>query len=120
MASVDPLFAQWLQEDGLWVVSEDADSVERWGEDAVTAERMTSIALRGHAEIEAARQLAFLSGPHVLDEHQLKGEWRGLRGQVITLSGPKLGYDAGVDVYLLGAEDDLATGLSRALVIRRL
>lgn len=120
MAAVDPVFAQWLQGDGLWVVKEDAAAVARWGDRAITAERMTSIATKAGAEAEATRQLAFLGGPHVIDVHELAGEWRSKRGQMITITGPYLGYDAGIDVFMLGAEDDLATGLSSVTVLRRL
>lgn len=92
----------------------------RWGDDAVKSERMTSIALRADADTEAARQLLLLRGPLVVDEHLLRGEWRGYRGQVITITGTRLGYEAGVDVFVLGAEDNQATGLSNVTVIRRL
>ena len=120
MATVDTLFAEWLQADGLWLVSEDAASIARWGDTAITSERMTSIALKADADAEADRQLIFLRGPLVIDEHLLKGEWSAYRGQVITLTCARLGYDAGVAVYVLGAQDDRSTGLSTVTVLRRL
>lgn len=119
MASVDPVFAQWLQDEGLWTVAEDAAAVARWGDRAITAERMTSIATKAGAVAEAARQLAFMGGPHAIEVHTLAGEWRSRRGQVITIYGDNLGY-GGIEVFLLGAEDDKATGLSVATVLRRL
>ena len=120
MASVDPIFAQWLQSEGLWQLSEDVVLVARWGDKALTTERMTTIALKADATAEAARQLAFLGPVCAIDEHLLVGEWRGYRGQVITLKIAQLGYDAGADVMLLGAQDDRASGLSRVIVLRRL
>jgi hypothetical protein len=120
MASVDPIFAQWLQEEGLWASAEDLAGEAIWGTAAGTVERMSSIAFLGDAIAEAERQLAFLKGPLVIDEHLLSGEWRSYRGQVITLTGPRLGYDAGINVFVLGAEDNLATGLSTVTVLRRL
>lgn len=120
MASVDPLFAQWLQAEGLWVVADDAGAAALWGNGALTVERTSSIAFKGDATTEAARQLAFLRGPLVMDEHVLSGQWRSYRGQVITLTGNRLGYDTGVDVFVLGAEDNQATGLSTVTVLRRL
>jgi hypothetical protein len=120
MANVDPIFAQWLQEEGLWLVAEDAAGIARWGADAIKSERMTCIALRADADIEAARQLLFMRGPLVVDEHVLAGEWRQYRGQVITLTIDRLGYDAGVGVWVLGAEDNKATGLSTVTVLRSL
>ncbi len=120
MAVVDPLYAQWLQQETLWAVRTDAGAVARWGDSAITAERKTSIALKAHAVAEGDRQLAFLSGPLVLDEHLLSGKWRQHRGQVVTLTIDKLGYENGVDVFLIDAEDDKATGLSKVTVIKRL
>lgn len=120
MASVDPLFAQWLQNEGLWLVSQDAALAARWGSLALTTERMTTIASKADAAAEATRQLAFLGPPAVIDEHLLVGEWAAYRGQVITLTIKRLGYDAGVAVFVLGAEDDRAAGTSRVTVLRRL
>jgi hypothetical protein len=120
MASVDPLFAQWLQSEELWVVAEDTTRAALWGADALTVERASSIAFKSAAATEAARQLAFLSGPLVMDEHILKGRWQAYRGQVITLQIGRLGYDNGVDVFVLGAADNLATGLSTVTVLRKL
>lgn len=120
MASVDPIFAQWLQSEGLWQLSEDAALSARWGDKALTTERMTTIALKADATAEGARQLAFLGPVCAIDEHLLLGEWRGYRGQVVTLKIAQLGYDAGVDVMVLGAQDDRATGQSRVTVLRRL
>lgn len=120
MASVDPLFAQWLQSDGLWVVADDTAGSALWGSGALTVERASSIAFKGDAATEAARQLSFLKGPLVMDEHVLSGQWRSYRGQVITLTGDRLGYENGVNVFVLGAEDNQATGLSTVTVLRRL
>ena len=55
-----------------------------------------------------------------IDEHLLAGRWAACLGQVITVTAARLGYDAGVNVFVLGAQDDLATGLSRVTVLRRL
>lgn len=120
MAAVDPVFAQWLQAEGLWQVSEDAVLRARWTDKALTTSRMTTIALKADATAEGARQLAFLGPVSVIDEHLLIGEWRDRRGQVITLTSGKLGYNAGIDVFVLGAEDDRAAGTSRVTVLRRL
>ncbi len=120
MATVDPVFAQWLQAEGLWQVSEDAVLRARWGDVALTTERMTTIALKADAVAEAARQLAFLGPAAVIDEHLLVGEWRELRGRVVTLTADRLGYENGVDVMVLAAVDDRATNTSRVTVLRRL
>lgn len=66
------------------------------------------------------RQLAFLGGPLVEDEHLLSGTWSDRLGQVITLTGDKLGYDAGIACFVIGVQDDRTTGISRVTVLRRL
>ncbi|MFY9350112.1 MAG: hypothetical protein WBL20_10315 [Sphingobium sp.] len=122
MTSVDPVFAQWLMADCLWALATDAPGVARWGNSALTKERQTTIATRADAEAEAARQLAFMGagGPLVIDQHLLRGRWEPYRGTVITLTGNKLGYNSGVEVFVLGAEDALGAGTSRVTVLRRL
>lgn len=121
--SVDPVFAQWLQDEGLWLLREDATIKARWGESAITAERMTSIAVQADAEAEGDRQLAFMAAPLVEDVHELPivvGGWRQYLGQVITLTIAELGYEAGADVFLIGAEDNHAAGISTLTVLKRL
>lgn len=120
MSNVDPVFAQWLQTDALWAVVEDATLKARWGTSGQVAERSTTIALKADAVAEGNRQLAFLGGPLVEDEHLLLGAWAPYLGQVITITGTKLGYDAGVDVFVLGVNDDRARGVSHVTVLRRL
>lgn len=120
MTTVDPVFAQWLMDQARWHVEEDAALKARWGETAELSDRVTTIATKADAETEAARQLAFLGGPLVEDEHLLIGEWGGYLGQVITLSIDKLGYDAGIDVFVISVEDDRSAGTSRVKVLRRL
>lgn len=120
MTMVDPVYAQWLMADCLWTLAKDDVLDARWGESALTKERQTTIATKEDAEAEAARQLAFMGGPLVIDSHLLLGRWEPYRGQVITITGNKLGYEAGVDVFVLGAEDALASGTSRVTVLRRL
>lgn len=118
--TVDPVVAQWLQDEGLWSLVEDAPAIVRWAVGAITSERMTSIAFKVDADAEAARQLAFMIGPLVIDEHIMLGEWRRYRGQVITITGDKLGYGGGVNVFVLAVQDNLGTGLSTVTVLRRL
>jgi len=122
MSTVDPLYAQWLIAETLWAVSTDATLAARWGASGQTTERATTIANKADAIAEAARQVAFLAGggPLVIDEHQLIGAWCGYLGQVITITGDQLGYDAGLAVFVIGVQDNPTTGLSTVSVIRRL
>lgn len=120
MSAVDPVYAQWLQDLALYHLASDATLSARWGDKAQTSERVTTLALKADAITEAARQIAFLGGPLVEDEHLLPGTWRDRLGQVITLTGDKLGYGAGVACFVIGVQDDRAAGTSRVSVLRRL
>lgn len=122
MSTVDPLYAQWLMAEALWQSASAGVVTARWGSTAQTKTKTTTIATRADAKTEAERQLAFLSGsgPLVVDEHQVPGVWGQYLGRVITLTINQLGYDNGLDVFVIGAEDNRATGLSTLTVIRRL
>lgn len=119
MASVDPLYAQWLQSETLWATRQSAAGVARWGDGAIKSERQTGIATRADAEAEADRQLAFFArGPFAVDEHSLLGtDWGAFIGRIVTLDGDRLGYDAGVDVFVLEVEVDRAAGMSKVAVL---
>lgn len=120
--AVDPLFAQWLQADADYLVRADAVAVARWGDTAVTSERITAIATKAAAEAEGDRQLAFFArGPFAIDVHELVGlDWLRERGRVVTMVNEALGYDGGVDVFVLEVEADRATGISAVTVLRPL
>lgn len=118
--SVEPLFAQWLQSDGLMTVVSNASLLAIWGDDAQTSERMTTLAHKADAEAEAARQLDFLGGPLVIDTAELRGTWTAYIGEVITLTHDDLGYDGGVDVFVIGAEDRHSAGTANITFLRRL
>lgn len=120
MATVDPVFAQWLQERALWHLETDATLSARWGTRAQTTERLSPLALKADADAEATRQIAFLGGPLVEDEHLVLGAWSDKLGQVVTITGDRLGYAAGVDCFVIGVQDDRAAGTSRLSVLRRL
>lgn len=120
--AVDPLFAQWLQAPADYAVSSDAAASARWGATALATERLTGIATRAAAIVEGARQLAFLSrGPFVQDAHQFVGtDWIGAIGTVVTITNAELGYEGGVDAFVLDAEVDRAAGISTVTVLRPL
>lgn len=122
MTAVDPLFAQWLMDEAFWQVSSDATLQARWGDKAQTTQRVTTIATRSDAAAEATRQIAFLggAGPLVTEEHSLLGEWAAYLGRVVRLTIDRLGYDTGLDVFVIGVEDNRAAGTSTVTVIRRL
>ena len=120
MASVDPLFAQWLQSAQLSAVADDADVRARWGDTATTVERSTTLATKEDALAQAALIAGFRGVPMVEDVAELPGEFVGSIGQVITVEYAGLGYDEGVDVFVIAATDNRANGTSRVTFLRRL
>ena len=120
MAAIDPLYAQWLEAETLWHVADDPALKALWGDGGKITSRGTTIALRADAAVEAGRQLAFLGGPLVEEEHLLLGSWVDFLGRVITLTCAQFGYAAGLDVFVIGAQDNRATGVSTVAVLRRL
>lgn len=122
MAVVDSAYAQWLMTDALRTARDTAAVRARWGESAIATERVTGIATLADAVVEADRQLAFLArGPFAVDVHQIVGTgWLAMLARVVTLSIDQLGYDAGVDVFVLEAEVSHSTGTSNVTVLRPL
>ncbi|MGB3165877.1 MAG: hypothetical protein WBA68_03780 [Alteraurantiacibacter sp.] len=120
MARVEPLVADWLQAEALWAVAEDANVSARWGDSARSSERMTALALQADAAAEGDRVLAFRGFPVVQDEAELAGAFVDYIGRVITIRHADLGYAAGVDVFVLTAEDDHKARRSRIRFLRRL
>jgi hypothetical protein len=119
MATVDPLFAQWLQGEADWVTRSHAGLSACWGEDAGRSERVTGIATRAAAEAEADRQLAFFArGPFAEDVHQLPGvDWSEQLGRVVRLHADQFGYANGADVFVIATEVNRATGISQVTVL---
>lgn len=120
--AVDPLFAQWLQMAADYVVRQDATAFDRWGTSALSSERLTGIATRLSATFEGDRQLEFLSrGPFVQDVHQFIGtDWIAAIGTIVTIANDELGYEAGVDTFVLEVEVDRTVGISTVTVLRPL
>jgi hypothetical protein len=113
-------FAEWLRAPALYMTAADAGTAAAWGDDAPTSERITPLANSADADAEAVRQRTFMGVPMAREVHAIKGRFAPYIGKVITITVERLGYDAGVQVFVLGAQDDLATGLSQVTVLRKL
>lgn len=120
MSIPDATFAEWLQAQCLYQTAADATIDANWSDDAVKSERITALANSTDAADEATRQRTFMGIPMAKENHVLSGRFSPLIGQVITVTIAQLGYDAGLDVLVLAAQDDLATNLSTVTVLRRL
>jgi hypothetical protein len=118
--AIDSGFIAWLQSIALYTTAADAGTVARWGADATTSEIISPLALKAGADAEAARQIAFLSGPLAVDRLLVPGLRRDLLGQVFTAQGAPLGYAAGADVFVIGIAESETVQTTALLVLRRL
>lgn len=118
MAIPGVTYAEWLQAECLFSESTDAAIAAAWGEDAPTSETITALASLAAAQTESDRQQDFLGRALAIDTHDMVGKFAQLIGKAITITGPRLGYDAGVVCLVLGSIDDLARGVAKVTVLR--
>ncbi|MBA2717740.1 MAG: hypothetical protein H0U52_00665 [Chloroflexi bacterium] len=118
MPAIDSGLADWLKSASL-NTSVAADGVE-WGDRAVTIEQQSPIDLKAEAQVEAARIVAFMSGPLVKDRVTVKGRRRDLLHRVITATGNRVGYTlAGVVAFVIGVAEN-ENGTTSLTVLRKL
>ena len=115
-----PTYGEWLQDQALYVNAEDGVIAAAWGDEAPKGERISPLANRADAVLEAARQLTFMGQAFAKERHVIPGRFQPYIGQVINITCDMLGYQGGLDVLVLGAADNLATGMSSVTVLRRL
>lgn len=112
-------YGAWLQTDALYTTIASNDLAATWGDDAHKVERITGYATQAAASAEAFRQMQFQGQALAIENHLLKGKFAGMRGRTITIVNDKLGYHVGLDVIVLGAQDDRGNGMSAVTVLRR-
>lgn len=117
---IDAGFARWLREGALRTSAPDAAVAALWGELAGETEISTPLALLDDAVAEAGRQIEFLGGPLAIDEHLVDGLRVDLFGQPVTIRTDRLGYQAGVVVFVIGAAEEEETEQTRLTVVRKL
>lgn len=113
---VDAGLAEWLRAQALYATA--GGEAPAWGDRALETELISPLAMRADAEAEAARQLAFLAGPLVLDQHVVDGLRADLIGRVVTLEGDTLDYQAGVAGFVVSVQE--GEGVTTLGVLRQL
>lgn len=120
MPAIDAGLSTWLKAESL-VTSAVAGGVA-WGDRAVTFAQLSALGIKADAATEAARTIAFMSGPLVKDRALVVGRRRDLLLKVVTITTrtARLGYDtAGVIAFVIGvAEND--NGTTSLTVLRKL
>lgn len=120
MSLVDPDFAEWLGRAELTARAADGAADAKWGTLALDARISSALAFKADADAEAARQRAFLAGPLAVETLRVGGQQIALIGEVVTLRASGGGYAAGVDVFVLGADETETGGGTLLTVLRRL
>ncbi|ARR52049.1 hypothetical protein HY78_00525 [Rhizorhabdus wittichii DC-6] len=116
---IEPSYGEWLQSDALYATSTDATLAARWPTQAIESEAVSPFAEKVDGEAEGGRQIAFLGPPKDTDVHVVPGRHRNLLGRVVTLMIDRLGYDAGVNCFVIGADEQQVTGSTVLTVLRR-
>jgi hypothetical protein len=118
--SVDGGLVEWLKQGALFASATDAAVVAAWGNDGRETEIMSCLALEADAAAEAARQLAIMKGSVAFERHDIKGLRADLIGKPVTITCDRLGYDAGLTVFVIDAEERKGTERTDLIVLRRL
>jgi hypothetical protein len=117
---VDAGTVDWLKTGGLFEASTSAGIAAAFGADAAETEIMSCLALLAAATTEAARQQAFLGGPLAIDVHDVPGLQASLIGRPVTIVSDRLGYDAGLVVFVIGVEEAELVKRTKLTVLRKL
>lgn len=116
-------YTEWLQSAERLLTREDAILAARWGALAETTTSSCVLDVEVDAIDEAARQMAFKSGPLVEDVIVIPKplDLALVRGRVwtITIADDDI-YAAGRDVFVLGGDVMRASGITTLYVLRRL
>lgn len=117
MTDVALTVAEFLKSEALFAFSEAVGY--DWGDRAVETEIISPLVFQGDAEAECIRQMLFMEGPLVEDVVQVTGARRDLMGKVITITGDRLGYDAGGKLaFVIGYIE--GKGITDLSVVRKL
>lgn len=116
----DSAVVEWLKKGALFAPATDAALGAAWGTDALETEIVSCLALSGATATEAGRQQAFLGGPLVIERHNVPGLHQALIGRPVTITIARLGYDAGLTVFVIDAVELKAVVRTELVVIRRL
>jgi hypothetical protein len=118
--TVDAGFARWLKEGVIFAPADDAATSALWGALARSSDIVSPLATKAGADAEGIRQIAFLKGPFVVDQHVVPGQRFDLLGRAVALTNPRLGYAGGVTVFVIGVEESEDVNLTALTVLRRL
>lgn len=120
MPGPDAQIVDWLKSGALFEAATDAGVAAAFGADALETEIVSPLALAAAASTEAARQQAFMEGPLAEELHDVPGQRIDLLGRPVTIISDRLGYEAGLTVFVIGADEASRPGRTLLNVLRRL
>jgi hypothetical protein len=118
--TVDAGQVAWLKRGALFAQSTDAGQDAKWGAEAIETEIVSALAFAGDALVEAARQIGFLAGPLAIETHDVPGLRSDLYGRAVTVQADRLGYEAGLTIFVIGVEEHERVERTTLTVVRRL
>lgn len=89
-----------------------------WGTDSAVRDTISAFSDKASADAEAARQIAFIEMPKVIETLSVVGQRYDLIGRPVTLTSQGMGYEAGLTVFVIAAEEN--EGRTILTVIRRM
>lgn len=119
MPAVASDYAAWLQDQARYRTFSPGALPSGLQAMAVDSELITPFAASSAADTEVQRQLNFLGSALAADNAVVKGRQSDLAGRVVTLKGDQLGYDAGITVLVISAQEN-EDGTTQLLVLRKL
>lgn len=121
---VDVTLSAYLKDTARWIAGVSSDIAGQWGDRAIDTSLTSAYAGDADAQAEAGRQLQFLGGPLVQDEHKVPGlrhDLIGKRVRLKTYAAHSLGYDgAGALAFVIGAVESEDSDTTTLTVLRRL
>lgn len=93
MPAIDSGLADWLRSEGLYTKADNGALAANILARALEQEVMSPYATKAGADMEAARQIAFLGGPLALDRHNVPGQRKDLIARPVRLNIDQLGYN---------------------------
>jgi hypothetical protein len=119
--TVDAGTIVWLREGIIWSPTTDSAVDAAFGTLALETDIISCLALSADAAAESARQQGFLKGPLAVEVLTgIKGQRSDLIGKPVTITCDRLGYDAGLTVFVIDAAEQESTDRTTLKVLRRL
>lgn len=118
--TVEPGYGAYLKGPARYVTTNIAGATDRWGDRALSSTVMTPLVAKADAQAMATYQAQFMAGPLARDEIVVTGLRVDLIGRVVTITGDRLGYENGANVFVVAAKEAERVRTTTLTVLKRL